>query len=759
MPFAVSASHFPSHAHARDTVPGTRPEHRAIRFLKRGVGMSISRFGPISAVLLCGISVGVQAQVPAEGDQAPSAAASNSAAAAAAAGELETITITASRLPQSISDLTTSLSQIDEAALETQLGISTQVLQSLDVLVPGLTVSQGEFRSGCSTNIRGRQAQFLINGVPTNDNLRRSTCGSLFSLSPFAIERAEVLRGATALFGAGAPGGAINLQTRQARSETLEVDAVAQYSLNPQETRKSGEANIFLGAGQSFADWDYYAGAGFQDYGVRRNPDGDIIQGDTFQALSLNTSVGWRLGEAGTLRFTGLYVIDDPDDVYGTDSTQVAGEQLAGSAFIARPPNPAANEAETEQTVLLLSYDLPSILGHSLNVSTYWHDERLVQRSADFFEGEVFYFDSDSENQRLGLRTTLNRSFDLGQATLDATYGLDALRQRYFRPQVDPADGGAVIGFISPEVILESYALFVQPKLRRGAWLFTGGVRHEEFRGEVGSDGFAPDIPRAATPGDIPDFDLTLYNFGFVYDLRDTVQLFGGFSQGAEIAEFGRAARGASDPALINLDAATSDQFELGLRGQQHGVDLSVAVFYSESDKAASLQADPSCAGEPICPLIPLRLEQELYGLEVTADWTLSSALKLGTVMTHQEGKFKLPGERSVPFGTDTISPPRATVYAQFQPLPKWHNRIQGSYLAKTSFYDAEEEAQGLRESETIFLLDLSTGYPVGPGQLTLGVANLLNRKYVNATNQASGDFFYYLSEGTRATLGYTVRF
>jgi iron complex outermembrane recepter protein len=681
------------------------------------------------------------------------------AAPAPAEMALETVTITASRTPASVSDLTTSLSQIEEEELQMQLGMNTQVLQSLDVLVPGLTVSQGEFRSGCSTNIRGRPAQFLINGVPTNDNLRRSQCDSLFSLSPFAIERIEVLRGATALFGAGAPGGAIDLQTRRARSAKLELDIVAQHSVNPHETSKTGETNAYLGAGQKLGAWDYYLGGGFQDYGVRRNPEDGIIQGDTFQSYSLNGSFGWNLGAVGQLRFTGLYFIDDPEDAYGTDFTQVSGERLANSAFIARPRNPFEDDRETEQTVLLLSYDVENVIGHSLNVSTYWHDEQLIQRAADFFEGDVFYFNSDAENQRLGLRTTLNRHFTMGRAEADVAYGVDLLRQRYYRPEVDPADGDAVIGFISPEVILKSYALFLQPKLRHGAWLFTGGVRHEEFRGKVGSDGYDPGTPNAATPGDIPDFDLTLYNIGFVYDLRDDLQVYGGFSQGAEIAEFGRAARGALDPDLINLDAAKSDQYELGLRGRQGPAEFSAAVFYSESDKAANLQEDASCEGEPICPLIPQVLDQELYGVELTADWTVTKTLKLGAVATYQEGEFKAPGERSTPFGTDTISPPRSTVYAAFEPMPKWRNRVQVSYYAKTHFYDREEEEAGFRESTTVFLVDVSTGYPVGPGALTLGIANLFDRKYVNVTNANSGDFFYYLSEGTRATLGYVVRF
>src|SRR5688572_14167991 len=93
---------------------------------------------------------------------------------------LDTVVVTGARIPTAVSELAVSVSVVDEAALREQLGLNTSILASLDRLVPGLTVSQSEFRSGCRTNIRGRAAQFLINGVPTNDNLRRSACGSLF---------------------------------------------------------------------------------------------------------------------------------------------------------------------------------------------------------------------------------------------------------------------------------------------------------------------------------------------------------------------------------------------------------------------------------------------------------------------------------------------------------------------------------------------------------------------------------------------------
>lgn len=670
---------------------------------------------------------------------------------------LEMVVVTGSRAPAQISEIAASVSVVDEQRLREQLSIDTNVLAVLDVAVPGLTVSQGEFRNGCRMNIRGRAAQFLINGVPTNDNLRRSTCGSLFGLSPHAVERIEVVRGSTALYGAGAPGGVINLITRRARSSELETDLVGQWSFNPHERDDSNEYNVYAGAGQSLDAWDYYGGVAYSRYGVRRDPNGMIVPGTTFDEVSVHTSLGTKIG-AGELRLTALYFEQDPDDVYSTDGSQLSGSRFAERVFIPEPKNPFEDQAETAQAVVTLGYTHPEVLGHALDVSLYYHDEELIQRSADYFEGEVFYFDSDADNERLGFRSALNRMFKLSNGEVELVYGIDALRQSYYRPQVDPSNG-EVIGYVSPEVILDQYAAFVQPRWQLGRWQLTGGVRHERFSGEVGGRGFDPTLPRVATPGDTPDFDLTLFNVGVIYHLSDTLQLFGGFSQGAEISEFGRAARGAADPALINLEADASDQYEIGVRGTAGALAFTAAAFYSNSDKAADLQADPTCAGQPLCPLIPLRLEREVYGAELTVDWRMNQSVTLGSLLTYQQGEAKEPGAPAIPFGADTLSPLRVTAYAEFQPITDWQNRVQVSYIHETDEYNAAEEALGFLNTDSYTLVDFTSSYPLGPGRLSLGISNLLNKEYVNVTNQASGDFFYYLSEGRRATLGYTMRF
>jgi iron complex outermembrane receptor protein len=694
---------------------------------------------------------------PARAQSAPAAAAPGVAPADAEAGELDRVVVTGARVPRALSDLPISVSQVDEPAVVQQLSVSTNVLEGLDVLVPGLTTSQEEARTGCRTNIRGRQAQFLVNGVPTNDNLRRSNCGSLYSLSPFAVERIEVVRGSTAVYGAGAPGGAINLLTRRARGAAQEVDLAAQWSVNPHASSGSGETTVYAGTGRQGDAFGYYIGAGFQEYGVRRNPDGGILPGSTFDSASFNGSFDARLGR-GVLRATALHHDEDPRRQYGTDGTQLAGVRLAGSATVVQPANPFFGQAATTQTLMTLAYEHPEVLGHALAASVYHHDERLIQRATDVFGGGVFYTNTDSENQRLGLRTSLNRAFALGEGALDATYGVDLLRQRYYRPQVNPATD-AITGFIAPEVLLDSTAVFAQLQYRSGPWLFTGGARHEWFEGEVGDQGFAPSIPRASTPGRTPDFELTLANLGVVYDIAPALQVFAGFNQGAEISEFGRAARGVRDPSTINLDAATSDQVELGLRGRIGPVDMSAAAFRSYSDRAAALQADRSCVGQPLCPLIPLRLEQDIRGVELTADWRVSAALRVGGLFTWQDGEFNAPGATPVPYSTDTLVPMRTTAFVEFEPLPGWHNRLQATHHAATDIYDAQQEASGARETDDTFLVDFTTSHPLGAGTVYLGVANLLNERYVNATNQSSGDFFHYLAEGRRVTLGYRLGF
>lgn len=671
----------------------------------------------------------------------------------------ETIIVTATRSGSGLEELATSVSVIDEEELAEQLDYSTNILRAVEVAVPGLS-PQGEGRLGCLVNIRGRQTSIQINGIPVNQDLRRSNCNAMFQISPFAIERIEVVRGGTALYGAGAPGGIINFITRRARGEALEIDAVAQTSFNTSDWDRTLTTDLYAGMGQNFGGWDYYVSAAYTDAGARRTPEGGFAPFRTYESVALNGAVGAELA-GGELRLTGTYYREEPDREYASDGTQLFGERFANVIPIAS--HPQIDEASDRLATLALSYAHPDVLGQQLVVNGFYQDQQYHQRD-NFFDvnfGGDFFFASDTENERLGLRSTLVKRLDTGFGELVGSYGFDYTRNRFYRPTVDPAAGGVIDGFISPEVVLDTYALFGQAEADFGRLRLAGGVRQEWYRGHVGRDGFDPALPGAGTPGDFGKSDLTLFNLGAVFEVMPNVQLFGGFSQGAELSELGRAARNIDDPGRITPEPATSDQYELGLRGRLAAVRFELAGFYSESDSAALLQADPSCAEQPLCPLIPLRVPQEFYGFEASAGWAVTPRLDARAVVTWQRGEvFDESLGEFVEYSTDIVAPFRVTGAASWRPLDRLTLALQGTYYGAADYFTPAEHSLGRVATDSQFLLDGSIGWRLGAGELFVAAANLLDEEYVNVQNQGFGfDFFYYLAEGRRVTLGYKARF
>lgn len=720
--------------------------------------------GSIYAVVLMTVSLcdlpSLHAQTANESETAPVAPAENRQSLRSQERQsMEEMTVTGSRTSTALEDLALSISVVDEAELIDQLAISTNILEVLDVTVPGLSVSSSN-RSGCFSNIRGRVASYQINGVPVNQELRQSNCNAMFQVSPFAIERIEVVRGATALYGAGAPGGIINLITRRAASDELEVDFAAQTALNPGHTSGTNTHDLYSGAGQSFDNWDYYAGLAYTDSGAVRTPDGGYVPGEEYESWAFNGTLGFAVSDTGRLGLTSTFYREERGQEYSPDGTQVAGERFA--PVIPINDNPFKDDGYDELYTLALSYDQDNVLGHNLNLSAYLQEQTYLQR-ANFYDinfGGDFFFDSDTENEKSGLRSTLVRDFDLEWTDLKLSYGFDYGRNRFFRPIVDPSTDGEITGFVAPETILITEAYFIQSELEFEYWRLSAGIRHEAYSGEVGSEGYDPAISDASVPGDFEDDSLNLANLGFVYDLSDGMQLYGGISQGAEITELGRAARGINDPGRISPEPATSDQYEIGLRNQADEVEFSLAAFYSKSDKAALLQDDPSCAGEPFCPLIPLRAPQRFKGIEATVDWYASEIWTTGALLTYQRGEiYDETLGRYIDYSSERLSPTRVTLYVEFEPSESWRNRIQGNYFGEADYYSPGEEALGYVNTDSVFLMDFSSGYTLGEGEITLSLSNLLDEEYVNVRNQAFGNFAYYQEEGRRLTLGYRARY
>jgi iron complex outermembrane receptor protein len=670
----------------------------------------------------------------------------------------ETITVTASRTGEDVAEIPVSVSVLDQETLDRQFRQSTDVLRALDFVVPGLNLSAGG-RSQCLTRVRGRVPAFQLNGVPANQDLRPSNCNSAFQISPFAIERVEVVRGATALFGAGAPGGIINLITRRAKSDRLEVDAVAQTSFSPNEPGGSLQTDLFAGAGQKLGALDYYFSAGYQDHGVGRDPNGQRVVGTAFDSVSLNGSLGVELSPQVRVRLTGTFYQEDPGAEYNVDGAEVD----AGIEFprvITVTPNPFRRQGNDRLSTLALSLEADDVLGHRLIASAFGQWQQFRQRAnfQDANAGAPDFFSDDRTNSTLGTRLTLARDWAIGQSQLGVEYGVDWRRDRLIRLLLDPAAPKTVTGFIAPEVTLYQTGLFAQANWQFGRVRLSGGARQELYRGRIGSRLADRGLPGTGTPGRFAKDDLLLFNAGIVFGLTDDIQLYASYNEGAELTQLGRAARRAQDPSLISTQPAKSEQYELGVRGRVGDLSFSAAGFYSYSAAASLVQPDPSCAGQSFCPLIPLRVPQRVWGAEGTLDWRITPQLDVAAVFTWQRGEIFDEGlDRYISFGTDIVSPTRLAVRSNWRATERLSIGAQASWSAKASFFSPSQQALGFINTPSLFLADASLAWRAGPGEIVGAVSNLFDERYQNLTLSAGG-FVPSLAEGRRLTLGYRLR-
>ncbi|RNJ62025.1 MAG: TonB-dependent receptor [Porphyrobacter sp. IPPAS B-1204] len=671
------------------------------------------------------------------------------------------IIVTATRAGTALENLPLSVSLVSEEELQQQLRQNRNILSALEFTVPGLSIQAPEDRSSCGSQIRGRTASFQINGVPVNEDLRPGSCTGPFAISPFAIESVEVVRGGTALYGAGAPGGIINLQTRRAKGRELEIDVTAQTSFNTAVARDTFITDLYVGAGQDLGAFDYYVGAGYTDSGNQRSGNGRPVFSSAFEAVDLIGSFGLDIGEA-RIAFTGTFHDENRGrDFYPEGAFLPGSDEVASVIEVA--PHPQVGEAGDRSITGILSFNHPDLLAHDVTFALFFQDQEIIQRDNFFdiaFGGDSF-FASNRENSRLGLRSTFVRSYDLGGGSLKTSYGLDFTRNDFLRFTVDPVGEDRIIGYITPAFYLETLAPFAQAEFTTGALTLTGGVRHEWYSGAVEEEGFDPALPRAATPGAFADSELTLWNAGAVYQVTDAMQVYAGFSQGAELSQLGRAARGALDPGAISNEPATSDQYELGLRGSGGDLSYGAAVYYARSDASSQIQPDPTCAPGTFCPLIPLRIPERGWGLEAQAQWQAMENLQLSGVFTLQRGEvFDEDAGEWINFSTDRAVPLRITARADWQPIDKLGLGLQVTHYGASSFFSPTQQAIGFVESDAVTLAAANISYDLGPVRIFAAADNLLDEVYVNPAAQGDGlDFFNYEAPGRRVTFGISGRF
>ena len=213
-------------------------------------------------------AVWAQAQAP------QSAAAADPDVAGKSAIQVDEIVVSATRTPQAIYKVGSSITVLSEEAIRDS---QVPVVSDLLAQTPGVSFSRNGGVGGTTAlRIRGAetdQTVVVIDGVKLNDPASTGGGYNFANLLTGDIERIEVLRGAqSTLWGSQAIGGVVNVLTA-VPSKPFEVSGEAEGGSNG-----TGSAAAAIGGSQDRLTWraaaSYYTTDGISAYVNGREPDG-----------------------------------------------------------------------------------------------------------------------------------------------------------------------------------------------------------------------------------------------------------------------------------------------------------------------------------------------------------------------------------------------------------------------------------------------------------------------------------------------------
>ncbi|UAX00114.1 TonB-dependent receptor [Halopseudomonas nanhaiensis] len=701
---------------------------------------------------------------------------------------LDSTVVIGGRAATTIADIPGTAWIIESEQLQQQFRSGVTLKEALSQLVPGLdAASQG--RTNYGQNMRGRGVLVMIDGVSLNS--ARNVSRQFDSIDPFNIERIEVLSGANAIYGGGATGGIINIVTKRgtAGDAHYELEAGVRSGFEDSDDRDIHAGAAVSGGGENWAGRLSLAGI---DNGGSYDSEGDQVIFDITQtdlqynrAVDLLGSLDFNLANGHVLRLNAQRY----DSGFEGDKGVYFGPGLAAL----RPPFPdvveiregfeSDLEPRTERTVLSANYFVPEVIGHQLNLQTYYREEKLNFHPFPYVANGYFSA-SEQDTTQAGFKAVLSRSL----GNFDFNYGVDYEREKFEADQTlfdfptAVASGGLVMDATNtvgryPSFTTDGVAAFAQADWRvTDQLLLTAGLRQQRYYLEI--DDFVDSNEQVrqalglstgadAIPGGENDYDTTLLNLGAVFTLQPGNQLWANVSQGYEIPDpgkyYGRGVyayngtyRELQDSINVDdepLKAIKSNQVELGWRLFRGNMDAQVAAYYLWSDESLSYNSSN----------LAVQVDDDKrrnYGLEGQLNYRLSDAWQVGTSAHYTRAELENDDGDWDKQAVTLASPSKVSAYIG------WENAQNGVRLQSITSLDLEDEAGNELDGYTT--LDLLTRHQLPVGELNFGIQNLLNRDYTTIWGQRSQLFyssyapantFDYRGRGTTYSVSYNVAF
>jgi len=662
--------------------------------------------------------------------------------------------VTATRTEEREEDIPRSVTVITREELEQQLSVNRNLGDVLGRVVPGFGPPNGIGSSIDFQSLRGRAASVLIDGVPISENVGLGR--ELRSLDPATIERVEIVRGSTALYGGEATGGVINIITRQPSNERLsltsEVGGV--LSLTGGEDKWSSLLRQTVSGREGIFSYDFTVAAEFN--GGIFDANGDrvfVLAGDGSLSDANTTNLFGKIrldfDDNQRLQFTANY-FNDRREAFILDPAVAAtpGTQAARAIKLDKI-NIDGDLPERNNTLLNLSYTHADVLDSEFQAQAYYryYNENGAipndERGNPLFNNIIrTQWNWEQWGGRLQISTPLAE-------TLSLLWGADFAREQSEQPfdifdpvAFDNSDGSTFLridtGTFVPPSVLDELGLFTQLQWQPAErWQLSGGVRYENISFSV--DDYTTSNGQPIQGGNL-NFDDFALNVGTVFNTTDNISLFASIAQGFSVPAFGRVLRVPPTGFEQVTDALDVTQpqkvteYEIGVRGNWDRVQASLAAFYNTSDLGTFFEQGVGGV------FVPVRAPERIYGLEATVDTQISEVWRLGGSFSWSEGEND-PQENGnfVALSSATIQPFKLSAYVENETLPSWTNRIQVLWVgSRDRAFDADIDLVAI---DSYAVVDYISSISVGSGVIQLGVENLFNTQYFPVASQFLAGF------------------
>lgn len=676
---------------------------------------------------------------------------------------LREVVITSNRRTETLDEVPSSVSVLTAQDLEQLTQTSVSVADVINE-IPGMALSSNQ-TSNTGQTLRGRKMLVLIDGIPQSTPLRNGS-RDINTIDPNTIERIEVIKGATAIYGNGADGGIVNYITKKPKAHKT-LESTTQLStdgslVDIDHTIGSKISQTFAGQVDNLG---YVASGSFRQTGVFRDAQGEIISpnyglGETDQ-YNLFGKLNYQLNYDHSIELMYNYFSSNQNTEY-INQPGVYKERPAigviGEVLGVDQGNRFNHNGQ-------LTYDANNLLGNTdFRLNLYFQDFQTVYGySENFYNAEQGYEGGQStiESSKKGARFNFKTAYDFNSVHGDILYGVDILNDVTSQNLID---GRVWV----PEMDMTNFAPYAQLKTIYNDFVLKAGIRFENinidvpdfttihifpYRSETANGGIAVD-------GGELQYNATTFNIGLRYNQWEVFKPFVSFSQSFSIADLGRTLRNATENTVgqISSEAVIANNYEAGFYSYFGNTRLSGAYFISTSDLGATYR-------EVNGVFNIARQPEKVYGFEAAMDSKLTQHLGFGSSVSYTEGKLDAEddGEYTAYMHGDRIPPVKTVTYLQYNIFQHFDARLSHIYSGNRDRFEENANggySYGRGPVESFHLVNLTTNYQLSPStKIGLGVENLLNEDYYPQISQwdARGAN-YKKGNGARFNLSLTVK-